>query len=65
MKTKWKPLTFYIHIGTGYCVLARINKKTGMVSFRVKLVAGLFNWCETIPRLDINEQWNALIQEAK
>jgi hypothetical protein len=61
-KTKWVPLTFFEYGGNVYCILARLNKKTGMIYFKQKRFNGMFALMYKHPNLDIDYQFKILLE---
>jgi hypothetical protein len=59
---KWVPLSFYYFGDTAYCVLVRMNLKTGMLQFKVKEVG---KWSHAVlPKLDVDVQWKLLLEDS-
>ena len=64
-KTKWIPLTFFEFSGHTFCILARMHKKTGMLYFRQKRVNRITTNLYINPTLNINEQFQYLLEQAE
>jgi len=64
-KTKWVPLTFFECSGHTFCILARMNMKTGMVYFRQKRVNRITTHLYRNPNLDINAQFQSLLKQVE
>ena len=42
--TKWSILETYNHEGTWFCVFVRLNKNSGMKSFKVKRITRCYHY---------------------
>ena len=61
-KRKWVPRIVYVNNQIQYCVLAEL-RRSGLVSFKVRRMTGIFHCVYTAPRIDIQEQWSKLFED--
>lgn len=61
-KRKWVPLMIYENNQVQHCVFAKL-RRSGLVSFKVRRMTGIFHCAYVAPSVDIQKQWNKLFEE--
>lgn len=59
--TKWLPVASYYFSAVNYIVMARVNKKTGMMYFRTKVITGN-SYAPVKPDIEIGYMFNKLLE---
>lgn len=62
--SKWRPLISFEYCGHSYIIMARINKRTGMLYFRQKKM-NFFALPHRVPAIDTDEAFKNLLLEAE